>query len=321
MRISFSDLLIWAAVGVVAVLLSMLASAAKVAGDEPASFRVVQEFSGTECDGQQCRVVRYQWVEFTADRRKHVLLRENITVGGWDYDACHWLDCIRGVWDTKNPKSVPPFTVPGIESNTSAPAAGGFIGRVEQTADGPCLNSGVEEKFISRDRPRYTRCGKEVCREESIQSLMRKSDEIADDSDLDRLTVIGPLAERKRVLADLNAAPELAEFKGKLLVMSYDPANWAVANCGFFTGGRPTIYLQAPDGTVKHRQDSYEQGAAGLAEALRRRNPNYDPANDPDLLKSTPLMIGGMKVSTKPILIGAGILAVLWWFFKRRETN
>jgi hypothetical protein len=59
-------------------------------------------------------------------------------------------------------------------------------------------------------------------------------------------------------------------------VQDYAPGNWAVKD-GFFTEGKPTIYLQAPNGKVLHRQDDYSDGAAGLATALRKADPNYSP--------------------------------------------
>ena len=55
-----------------------------------------------------------------------------------------------------------------------------------------------------------------------------------------------------------------------------------MAKPGFVTSGQPTIYCQAPDGKVLHRQDDYG-GPEQLAEAARKAKPNYRPENDPNV--------------------------------------
>jgi hypothetical protein len=103
-----------------------------------------------------------------------------------------------------------------------------------------------------------------------------------DDSGKLRLTIIGSETERRAVLNDLETDPELSPLRDQLLVQSYPPDHWTVAGAGFVRSGKPTIYLQLPDGVVRHRQDEY-RGPAKLAEAIRRANPHYRPENDPDL--------------------------------------
>ena len=105
---------------------------------------------------------------------------------------------------------------------------------------------------------------------------------IPDDSGKLHLTIIGSEAELRRVLEDLATAPELAEFRDRFLVQDYPPDHWAVALCGFYTAGHPTIYLQQPSGKVLHRQDDYD-GPKRFAEALRKASNTYDANRDPDL--------------------------------------
>jgi len=105
---------------------------------------------------------------------------------------------------------------------------------------------------------------------------------IPDDSGKLHLTIIGSDAERRRVLQDLATAPELAEFRDRFLVQDYPPDHWAVALCGFYTAGHPTIYLQQASGKVLHRQDDYD-GPKRFAEALRKASNTYDANRDPDL--------------------------------------
>ena len=77
---------------------------------------------------------------------------------------------------------------------------------------------------------------------------------------------------------------------------------------GFVTTGKPTIYVQAPDGKVLHRQDDYQGGAPELAEAIRRIDPNYDPKKDFDLRKLLRIPNPLSKVPVAAWLLAAGLL-------------
>lgn len=115
-----------------------------------------------------------------------------------------------------------------------------------------------------------------------------KSAKLPDDKGKQHLTIISAdTAKRKRVLDDLDTSADLGTWKAKLLVQDYSPDEWPLAP-GFWTKGDPTIYVQADDGKVLHRQDDYNDGPAGLAKALRKADPSYDPAKDPDLRKAAP---------------------------------
>lgn len=128
---------------------------------------------------------------------------------------------------------------------------------------------------------------------------------VPDDRHKLRLTVIGTEVERKRVLADL------APWQDKLLVQAYEPTHWAVRDAGFSTKGSPTIYVQGPDGTVLHRQDDYNDGAAGLATAIRKADPNYRPEKDPDLRKTpAPPQPSPLSPPTWPAQVWAFFAAV-----------
>jgi hypothetical protein len=128
---------------------------------------------------------------------------------------------------------------------------------------------------------------------------------VPDDAKRLRLTVIGSEPARKQVLQDLASHPALAGLADRLVVQGYDPTAWAVKDYGFVTTGSPTICLQAPDGTVLHRQDTY-RGPERLAEAIRRADPSYDPKRDPDLNRPTsPLNLPQLPPLA---LIAAGLL-------------
>jgi len=124
--------------------------------------------------------------------------------------------------------------------------------------------------------------GREISRSEAMRVFCDAG--LIDDSDRLRLTVIGTDADRRRVLDDLKGP--LADIAGQCVVQDYPPDHWAVARAGFYTAGSPTIYVQAPDGTVLHRQDDYADGADGLRavfERLRKPDPDYRPDKDRDL--------------------------------------
>jgi hypothetical protein len=167
-------------------------------------------------------------------------------------------------------------------------------------------NYGVETDKIGTGR--CWRRGREISREEAAEAVENK--QLPDDAAKLRLTVIGQEADRKRVLADLDSSPELAAYKGRLVVQAYPPDHWAIKDAGFAAGGSPTVYLQRPDGKVLHRQDAYPS-AEKLALALRKAEPTYDPKKDPDL--SRPALPGGFDPSKVPPLAwgGAGLLLLL----------
>jgi hypothetical protein len=143
-------------------------------------------------------------------------------------------------------------------------------------------NFGIDRELLGEPCERILLGGKEITQAEAKELLEAGS--LADDSAKLRLTIIGSEAECKRVLDDLKGP--LADLAGGFLVQSYRPKDWAVARVGFHTAGKPTIYVQASSGKVLHRQDDYVDGADGLRralEAIRKPDPNYDPAKDRDL--------------------------------------
>lgn len=137
-------------------------------------------------------------------------------------------------------------------------------------------NFGVEFDKIDKS-PKYTRNGKEVTKRQAIEAVGK----VNDDTGKLRLTVIGPDADRKAVLADIAKAP----WRDSVLVQDYPPDHWTM-RVGFVTTGKPTIYVQTADGKVKHRQDDYAGGIDRLTEAVRKADPNYKPDADPDLTKN-----------------------------------
>ena len=165
-------------------------------------------------------------------------------------------------------------------------------------------NFGIIREKLDPAAEHYLLNGRAVSGDHARQALT--GGVLPDDAGKLRLTIIGPEADRKRVLDDLAGAPALAEFRDRFLVQAYPPDHWAVAGCGFVTGGRPTIYMQVPDGTVLHRQDDYSS-PEDLAGALRRADPNYDARKDPDLRHAAPRV----RLPAAAWLLAAGCLFLL----------
>lgn len=171
------------------------------------------------------------------------------------------------------------------------PAAG------KVSADPPGVNlvgqippGGIEPDKVCPDgEGGFSRNGERCTKRSAFQSLLGggTASGLPDDSGLLRLTVIGPDADRARVVADIESNAALADLRASVLVTNYAPDSWAVAGLGFKTDGKPTIYIQNPGGTVIHRQDDYD-GPERLAGAIRKAKA-YDPSKDKDLRKDDPV--------------------------------
>jgi hypothetical protein len=184
--------------------------------------------------------------------------REGILVGCWLERERTWFSRRDGRWV----KEVPPW-VEGCACGCSKCTAGCDCKKGCSCGDNACTcfvqNFGLDLAHMAAGKqPRY-RVGGKPCAKRDMMAAM-----VEDDSAKPRLTIIGSKEERAKVLSVLP--PEASGY----VVKAYDPKDWAVARAGFKTDGHPTIYLQAPDGTVLHRQDVFSD-ANQLAEALARR--------------------------------------------------
>lgn len=264
----------------------------------------------------------YEWRTRPDDPGRSYLFRDGVQVAGYDHarDVYRTFDPTTGAW---GPPAAPPWGArkkachchDGCPCGESCPCAeqgrcepGCPCGDRQQTEE-TVTNFGVDTgKLGGKDRERYSLNGRAVSREQAVGAV---AGPLADDSGKLRLTVIGGEDVRRRVREDLEKAPELAEFKDRLLVQDYAPDHWAVARAGFVTGGKPTVYLQQPDGKVLHRQDDYS-GPADLAAALRRADPNYDTKKDPDLRRIVPsVRFDWSRIPMAGWLLAGGLVLVL----------
>lgn len=166
---------------------------------------------------------------------------------------------------------------------------------------------GVDVEQIS-STPRSTLSGREVTKDVATAAVGAS---IPDDSKSLRVTVIGEKPEREMVGQLLRRGGGCAN--GQCTIREYGPNDWEVKNSGFVTTGKPTTYVQEPEGKVIHRQDDPE----GVVEAVRKAKESYDSKKDPDLRK-TALPIPVPTLS--PVLLAClGVGAYL--FFGRKAHN
>lgn len=235
--------------------------------------------------GQSCPVSPgvVEWRTRPDDPTRVYLFVDGRQRGGYDWSADVWRDFDGQTWGP--PRHFrPSFTVP------------------------PTSNFGVMREQLA-EVERFSINGQVV-----TESPFASPDVwVPDDSLLLRLTIIGAPPERDIVLADLRENRELAELCRDMLVQSYAPTDWAVAQAGFVTTGSPTIYLQTADGRVLHRQDEYH-GPERLAAALRRARPDYDPNKDPNFDRR--IVTFAWPNWPLPLWFALGF-AILWFLFRR----
>lgn len=109
------------------------------------------------------------------------------------------------------------------------------------------------------------------------------------------VTIIGNADERARVTNDIKTDPAFDGIRDGLYVQDYEPKDWPVDPRLGFIPGKPAIIVQASKGPkdlkggrVIYRTQDYAIGAEGLAEAIRKGNPDYKPDRDPGPHKPTP---------------------------------
>lgn len=237
----------------------------------------------------------FEWRERTDDPGRSYLYRQGVQIGGYDHERNVYrpYDDRAGSW---GPPQAPPCKVPGERADS-------------------IRNFGVDtEKLNGRGDERFRLNGVPASREDVRKALADRR--VPDDSTRLRLTVIGDRAATAPVTEDIAHAAALSELKDRLLVQTYAPDHWAVARAGFKTDGRPTIYLQAPDGAVLHRQDDYRDGPEALAQAIRRADPHYDPRKDTDLRQGW--LRPHLSLSAIPVPIWLLAAGVLFLFLRRR---
>lgn len=252
------------------------------------------------CSGASCaaRSPAYTWHQFASDPGRSYLYRGDTLIAGYDHARRIYRTYDAGT-DMWGAPTTPPWQ-PAPEP-IAAPA---------ESIEARVQNFGVDLARLSGEGgERYRLNGLPVPPDRAREALVGAS--VPDDAGRLRLTVIGDSAATRRVTQDVSAAAALAPWKDRLLVQTYAPEHWAVARAGFVTAGKPTVYVQTPAGRVLHRQDDYADGADGLAQALRRADPNYDATKDPDLRKALRFDLSRIPLPAW-ILAGAVVAGLLF---------
>ena len=262
--------------------------------------------AAAQCPGGSCPIpprtappLCLEWRSHPEEAHRAYLFVNGRQVGGYDAECDEWrdFDAARNSWSE-------PLTL--------------FPRRCVKAAQLAVPNFGIMQAKLNGTTAHHSINGQAVSETDAMAALQGK---LTDDSQKLRLTIIGPESLRRPVLVDFESNPNLAALKDKVLVQSYDPSHWAVANAGFRTTGQPSIYLQAPDGKVLHRQDEY-RGPDELAEAIRKADPNYKPELDPDLNKNTPHSVPStFDLSRVQGWCGGACAACIAFLIFRRRTR
>lgn len=323
------------AIGKLAVrmLLGMLAMAGLLAlaaccrGDEPPAEKLVRAFE--VCYGTSC--ARHEWRELGNDPQRHHLFRfehgsagppTRRQVGAWCYVRCHWRSIdARGHWS--EPTETPPFPVPGIPVSPAPPAKETEEPRL---FGDEFVNHGIDLEKLRGYGRTYTRNGLPCDRRTSFEALGHFAAAAPpDDADAMRLTFVGPADQAERIRRDLEAAAELAEWRGKVAVQCFESPDEPLLRGQGFTAG---LQLQDADGRRLGAEATYA-GPEALAEGLRnadrrRRDPDWKPTawprfRDPE----TPRPLDGLRDLSSAtawikrngvlLLLGGGLLALLLW--------
>jgi len=257
----------------------------------------------------------YQWMPSPDpdDAGRVYLYRNGTQIGGWDYDQKHYRAYSNGVWGDVSVSApiTPPDRVNQVVKTPPAPKQRQFAAWETGGVDLDALGSHPERHSIS---------GREVDKNRAFEELDSR---LKDTSSKMWLLVIDKDKERRsKVIEDIVADPGLQPLLDRTCVKSYDPthAHLRDRDTGkpmYVTTGEPTIYLLAQNGKVLHRQDDY-RGKSDL-QALRKADPAYDPAKDPDLRKKPTTAPVTDPMNAGPMLLLAAGAAVL--FLKRRQTE
>jgi len=240
-------------------------SAPIVLASSPASFG--QQCACDVCDCWQSGV--YRWEK--GDKGCYYLYCGKAWIGTLHPDERGFAVCFgNGKWSgTCQPPIAVPATV-GQEKQATA--------KIQYGDD---KNFGIDCERLKQSESNYI-CNGLPCPAAKARNLLIGGDSLTDDRGKPHLTIVGDDTLRKRVLQDLQNAPELSAWRGKLHIQAYSADHWDVQRIGM----APGVTFQAADnGTGKSpvlfRIRSYE-GPGQLAEALRDRDPNYKPDSDPD---------------------------------------
>jgi hypothetical protein len=146
--------------------------------------------------------------------------------------------------------------------------------------------NGVQSDKI-REAPEWSQNGTPITKTDAYAILSGGyKGNLIDDSKTLRLVAVVDKPTQDRLQSDWLNSPSLAAFRDHVLLQTYDPTDWRVQRVGY----APGLSLVEPRDNGKAAvlmRVNYES-APKLADALRVKDPLYDPSKDPDPSKPAP---------------------------------
>lgn len=273
------------------------------------------------------------------------LYRNGVQVGGYNYAGGYWRDydaatdtwgpmvpCTRddapnhigkSIKDGKRVDAKPTGVVQPKAESEPLPLPFGQLDREPIAAEKldltDPLNMGVQWNKIEDHGITYE--GRRISCDKAATMIQN---EIPDHKKKLRVNVIGTESECKPVRDQLvSLEPEISS---RILIRCMPPGDWAtkdgVTGQVVYKDGHPSLYVQAPDGKVLHRQSDDKQ----CVDAIRKTVKKYDADKDPDLRKPQP-MPGPLPNNPNnpatpmhpaiPVAIGIGLLML----FAKGKSN
>lgn len=197
--------------------------------------------------------------------------------GGSDWRALVQAGRVLGYWneDTGEVRAMDPILRKLVTCGERAGTAADARRRIELTQA-----PGLDVQQVRRAAPGYRMGGRVVTEAEAFAAL-KPQPKLPDDSACMSLSVIGPADLCAQVDRDMATHPALQKVRPMVVYQTFRPDDWQVARSGFDRSGKPTVYCQAPDGTVLFRDSAYP-GAELLASAIEKSWDQCCPKRDPD---------------------------------------
>jgi len=235
----------------------------------------------------------YTWHDFKDGSDEYALLRNGEQVGGYNAKT--------GVYRPRDPRS------------------GRWCDACECPCEPPVKNFGVIAS--ARGDHTFKVNGVEVTEDEAFASLRDEPRPVPPPipQGMLRVVVIGCDADTARVRNVWDSDNALSAYRDRMVFQCFAPDDWQVAEYGFVTSGKPTIYCLSPDGTVLHRQDDFEGGGPALAEALRSADSAYNGGKDADRRNAMDSVLDAVKkIPPAAALLGAvAVLAGVVLFLRK----
>lgn len=272
--------------------------------------------SGGSCSSGQCAVSRpitpqptlntvFSWKAFPDDSDQVALLLNGVQVGGYRFSSGTYRSLTNGEWSAfRAPPVAPPQPQGGLPARrTAAPTKPASLPCGKPSCDCGCPNGtcrcataqapapelpawmteGVTKENIAH-REKVTICGREITKDAALEAITAPGTSLPEDAGKPFLVMVGDAGTLAKVKAD--AAP-LTGFRQQY----YTPDAPMIRDRDGKVLYQPGLYFTRADGTALSYTAAYpgpEKLQAAGAEALRRADPNFDPAKVPDLSKPPP---------------------------------